>query len=520
MAQGLLLTYLLRARSPRCILLLNVRVNLDDCPADTAEGGPGWIREPTHPSALSIAPDHQKAVQLGTLEPAVFSLLKQWLKPAIVALTLFLCVGFGQHPDALASCALGLTAVLISHQTFGPLRLRRAHSWADFRSRIIRLTFEWCTAAALLLFLGVALRLMDVFPRQVILTWLVITPVMLVMAEYWSARTLFRSHSLRQRHIIIGANEVGAELARRVSKDVGSGTFMGFFDFRSLDRLPEQTREQFAGKCKDVANFVRRNAVNAIYIALPMHNAPRIEQLLREFRDTTASIYFVLDIFGFDLLQARCVELNGIPMLSICDTPFQGMNGLRKRTIDLALASIGLLLLWPLMLAAAAAVKVSSPGPILFKQRRYGLHGEEILVYKFRSMTVCEDGAVVEQAQKDDRRFTAVGRFLRRTSLDELPQLFNVIQGKMSFVGPRPHAVAHNELYRNLISGYMIRHKVRPGITGWAQVHGHRGETATVDQMRQRVQHDLDYLQNWSLWLDIRILFRTALIVFHGRNAF
>jgi putative colanic acid biosynthesis UDP-glucose lipid carrier transferase len=171
------------------------------------------------------------------------------------------------------------------------------------------------------------------------------------------------------------------------------------------------------------------------------------------------------------------------------------------------------------MVAAVIAVKLSSPGPVLFKQRRYGLHGEEILVYKFRSMIVCEDGPVVEQAKTHDARVTAVGRFLRRTSMDELPQLINVLQGRMSFVGPRPHAVVHNEIYRKLISGYMIRHKVRPGMTGWAQVHGLRGETTTVEQMRLRAQYDLDYLRHWSLWLDAKILFKTALIVLHGRNA-
>jgi putative colanic acid biosynthesis UDP-glucose lipid carrier transferase len=172
------------------------------------------------------------------------------------------------------------------------------------------------------------------------------------------------------------------------------------------------------------------------------------------------------------------------------------------------------------MLAAALAVKLSSPGPILFKQRRYGLHGEEIVVYKFRSMNVCEDGPLVVQAQPADARFTAIGRFLRRTSMDELPQLFNVLQGKMSFVGPRPHAVAHNELYRKLISGYMIRHKVRPGMTGWAQVNGLRGETTSVEQMRLRVQHDLEYLRNWSLSLDLQILFKTILLVFRQGNAY
>ncbi len=175
---------------------------------------------------------------------------------------------------------------------------------------------------------------------------------------------------------------------------------------------------------------------------------------------------------------------------------------------------------WPLLLAIAIAVKISSPGPVLFKQRRYGLHGEEILVYKFRSMSVWEDGPVVVQAMRQDLRVTGIGRLLRRTSLDELPQLFNVLQGKMSFVGPRPHAVAHNELYRKLISGYMIRHKVRPGMTGWAQVHGLRGETRTVEQMRQRVEFDLDYLRNWSLWLDVRIILKTAAIVFFNGKAY
>jgi putative colanic acid biosynthesis UDP-glucose lipid carrier transferase len=170
------------------------------------------------------------------------------------------------------------------------------------------------------------------------------------------------------------------------------------------------------------------------------------------------------------------------------------------------------------MLLVAFAVKLSSAGPVLFKQRRYGLHGEEILVYKFRSMTVWEDGPVVVQAVQQDQRITAIGRILRRTSLDELPQLFNVLQGKMSFVGPRPHAVAHNELYRKLISGYMIRHKVRPGMTGWAQVHGLRGETPAVEQMRLRVEYDLEYLRNWSLSLDLRILFKTLGLVFlHGK---
>jgi putative colanic acid biosynthesis UDP-glucose lipid carrier transferase len=231
--------------------------------------------------------------------------------------------------------------------------------------------------------------------------------------------------------------------------------------------------------------------------------------LINALRDTTASVYFVPDAFAFDLIQGRLAEVNGMPVLSVCETPFHGTDAILKRLMDIALGGCAFLLTLPVIVLIAAAVKLSSPGPALFRQRRYGLNGEEITVYKFRSMIVCEDGAVVTQATAKDRRVTAIGRFIRRTSLDELPQLFNVLQGSMSLVGPRPHAVAHNEKYRRLINGYMIRHKVRPGITGLAQINGLRGETETVEKMAERVRYDLEYLRNWSPWLDLRILFKS-----------
>jgi putative colanic acid biosysnthesis UDP-glucose lipid carrier transferase len=297
--------------------------------------------------------------------------------------------------------------------------------------------------------------------------------------------------------------------------------FLGFFDFRSADRVAQVVDpSKHSGHCRDVAQFARTHGVSAIYIALPLCNVPRIGELIRELRDTTASIYFVPDVFAFDLIQGRLVEINGIPALSVCDTPFHGIDALLKRAIDVVIAGLALVGLSPLMLLIAAGIILSSPGPVLFRQRRYGLNGEEIIVYKFRSMTVCEDGPVVPQATQHDRRVTPLGRLLRQTSLDELPQLFNVLEGKMSVVGPRPHAVAHNEQYRKLISGYMIRHKVRPGITGWAQVNGLRGETSTVDKMRLRVQYDLDYLENWSLRLDLHIIARTALRLLRDSNAY
>jgi putative colanic acid biosysnthesis UDP-glucose lipid carrier transferase len=191
-----------------------------------------------------------------------------------------------------------------------------------------------------------------------------------------------------------------------------------------------------------------------------------------------------------------------------------------KRAFDLVIASIGLAAISPVMLACALLVKISSPGPIFFRQRRYGLDGKEILVWKFRSMRSCDNGPVIVQASKDDPRITTIGRILRKTSLDELPQLFNVIEGTMSLVGPRPHATAHNERYRKLIRGYMLRHKVKPGITGLAQVEGYRGETETLDKMQKRVDCDHRYIRDWSVWLDLRILCRTLFVVFKQENAY
>jgi putative colanic acid biosynthesis UDP-glucose lipid carrier transferase len=246
----------------------------------------------------------------------------------------------------------------------------------------------------------------------------------------------------------------------------------------------------------------------------------RVIHLIDQLRDTTASIYYLPDILVFELIQARSIAIAGIPALSMCETPFFGYRAIAKRATDVLISATALLLAAPLMIAIAILVRLSSPGPIIFRQRRYGLNGEEIIVYKFRTMTVTDDGPTVVQATKSDPRTTRIGRFLRRYSLDELPQLINVLAGPMSLVGPRPHAVAHNEYYRKLIKGYMVRHKVKPGITGLAQVRGLRGATQTVEQMEARVEFDLEYLRNWSLELDLEILAKTVVRVFNDRKAF
>jgi putative colanic acid biosynthesis UDP-glucose lipid carrier transferase len=343
------------------------------------------------------------------------------------------------------------------------------------------------------------------------LTWFLVTPAALCLLQVVRLRaSWFAEHLPTRRYIIVGVNEVGLELARRLP---GKG-FSGYFDFRSPDRCsPLVDPDRFAGHCRDLADYVRAHAVGVVYIALPLANVPRLSALINALRDTTASVYFVPDAFAFDLIQGRMAEINGMPVLSVCDTPFHGTDAVVKRTMDVILGGCALLLTLPVIVLIAAGVKLTSRGPILFRQRRYGLNGEEITVYKFRSMSVCEDGAVVTQATARDHRVTGVGRFIRRTSLDELPQLFNVLQGTMSLVGPRPHAVAHNEKYRRLINGYMIRHKVRPGITGLAQVHGLRGETEIVEKMAERVRYDLEYLRNWSPWLDLRILVKSLGVV-------
>jgi putative colanic acid biosynthesis UDP-glucose lipid carrier transferase len=313
---------------------------------------------------------------------------------------------------------------------------------------------------------------------------------------------------------------MGQELAREIAEDPCRGVVKGFFDDRGDGRLAQAQEHALLGGVEDVARYVKQNAIHVVYITLPMTRDPRIVRMLDELRDTTASVYFVPSTLPFEMIQARVDRIGGVPVIAVCETPFYGINGVLKRAADLLITGLVLLAIWPLMAAIAVGIKLSSPGPVLFRQRRYGLDGKEIVVYKFRSMMVCEDGGHVRQARQNDPRVTAFGAFLRRTSLDELPQFINVLTGSMSIVGPRPHAVAHNEQYRGLINGYMVRHKVRPGITGWAQINGFRGETETVEMMKRRIEYDLDYLNHWSLSFDLWIILRTVLVMVKDEKAY
>ena len=322
---------------------------------------------------------------------------------------------------------------------------------------------------------------------------------------------------------IVGMTELGEQLALQIDQVPTLGLRVhGFYDDRDDERchpIPESLGTR-AGALSELVDAARSGEIDLIYIAFPLRAEPRINQLLRELSDTTATVYLAADFYVFDLLHARWGNIGSVPTISLHETPFYGVDGWLKRFEDIVAGSLILLLIAIPMLLIAICVKLTSPGPAFFRQRRYGLNGEVIDVLQFRSMTLIEDGDEIKQATKGDPRVTKIGAFLRRTNLDELPQFFNVVGGTMSIVGPRPHAVAHNELYRKKVHGYMLRHKVKPGITGWAQVNGWRGETDTLEKMEKRVEHDLDYIRNWSLLWDIQIIFMTVFGSGARRNAY
>ena len=454
--------------------------------------------------------------------PAV-ALVKGLLNPIVIVSSLFICTLFYREPFGGQYMVLGILVFLISTQIFDDVDVFRPMRGARPTAEERKVLFDWVLVIGILLFLGFATKLSAQFSRKVVLTWVIVTPFALFLAHA-AARFVVHRLALQKNPsksmVVVGANALGFKLAQRVLDDPYAGVEVkGFFDDRNVTRL-ELEKGPLLGSIGDLPDWVREHSVGTIYITLPMVAQPRIMKLLDGLGDTTASVYFVPDIFAFDLIQARFDQFEGIPVVAICESPFAGFNWILKRLSDIFFALLALLLLWPLMLAIAIGIKWSSPGPVLFKQRRYGLDGAEIMVYKFRSMKVLEDGAVVRQATRGDDRITPFGRFLRRSSLDELPQFLNVLQGTMSIVGPRPHAVAHNEQYRKLIKRYMLRHKVKPGITGWAQVNGYRGETETVEKMQSRVAYDLDYIRNWSVSLDVWIMMRTFGVVFRDRNAY
>jgi putative colanic acid biosysnthesis UDP-glucose lipid carrier transferase len=448
---------------------------------------------------------------------SVTSLVAALLGPLLAVLSYAALLAWHGRPMAPADLMLCLLAFLLSFPG-------RNRFWTPPLTAAGDIALHWTVLLAVLAVCGQLADAFGHFDRGLLLAWALLAPLL-----EWSAFRLGGLLLARlaphfggpRAAVVVGAGALGVKVAqalqehRRVAQ-----RFEGYFDDRVAERTDPAARSRRLGGLADLAAYVQQRGVGAVYITLPLGSQPRIAQLLARLQETTASVYFVPDVFGTPIIQGRLHDMNGVPVVGLCETPFTGINGLAKRVCDVLLASAILLLIAPLLAAIALGVKLSSPGPVIFKQRRNGLDGEEIVVWKFRSMRTQDDGAVVRQATRGDARITPFGAFLRRTSLDELPQFLNVLQGQMSIVGPRPHAVAHNEMYRELIRAYTVRHKVKPGITGWAQVNGLRGETDTVDKMRARVEYDLEYLRNWTLGLDLRIVARTVRLLFFDRNAY
>jgi putative colanic acid biosynthesis UDP-glucose lipid carrier transferase len=456
---------------------------------------------------------------------AAVGVLQVALPAAVVVGTLYTVMPIYGVPHSTNADILALLAALLTialprqRQTFGTPIF--SGSW----SLAIGVIFRWGVILTILLAIGYTAKATEEYSRRVIITWaLATTPLLLIVTLVLdsAAKGLLRDPMNARKTVFVGINEVSGALAKQLSqRKEFCMSVAGFFDDRSEDRLNVDEGEiKLLGRLKDLATYIKTHGVQVIFIALPMRHLQRVRELLDDLRDTTASIYYVPDIFVFDLIQARSGEIFGIPVVALCETPFYGSRGVAKRLIDVLISGTVLLLAAPFMVTIALLVKLSSRGPAIFKQRRYGLDGREFIVYKFRTMTVTEDGVDIAQATKNDKRITSIGGFLRRHSLDELPQLINVLQGRMSLVGPRPHAIAHNEEYRKLIKGYMIRHKVLPGITGLAQINGCRGETAQLEEMQARINFDLEYLRHWSPVLDFKILALTALQLLRHQKAY
>jgi len=412
---------------------------------------------------------------------------------------------------------LGAPLLFLIYADFNALY--RPWRGAPFRQHHFRVFSAWIFVVFTLLFLGFATGRSKYYHREAIFIWFVLTPFVICL---W--RTLFAGFFRRWRKkgnwnfsvAIAGVTTNAIRLGQIFEKDSWLGMeFVGFYDDRSVSRLQHLTEEplEIKGDLQKMVRLARKGEISRVYITLPMTGQKRIQALIYELADTVASVYIVPDFFVFNIIHGKWSSIFGIPTISVFENPFSGAQGWVKRLEDLILGILFLAVAAIPMLLIGILIKSTSKGPVFFAQRRLGLNGEEIKILKFRTLYNIDDDTSfnMKQVMPDDSRIAPMGQFLRSTSLDEIPQLLNVLQGKMSLVGPRPHALGHNEDYRNLIHGYMLRHKVKPGITGWAQINGFRGPTQTPEKMRDRIQFDQWYIRNWSIWLDLKIIFLTLI---------
>lgn len=453
-----------------------------------------------------------------------FSTLFRFIDVVCILALLFLGISLYDQKISNLYALVGLVGVISFSLSAETLQLYR--SWrTSFTSRLPLYTILcWFMAVfAVTIFMFFSKSSEDL-SRLVIGFWFVSSTFVLVGWKLTFRFVLFRRRTLgynTRKVAIIGLTSSGVQLANEFALHPETGfSLEAFFDDRDDQRMSSEYRNMLSGNIEKGVELTRTGSFDVVYIALPLAAQARIDSILRILGDTTVDVHLVPDFFTYNLLNARLSHVGATQTISIYESPMKGLSSLFKRIEDIIGASMILSVIAIPMLIISILIKIDSAGPVFFKQKRYGLSGKSINVWKFRSMTVADNGDVVKQATQGDTRITKLGAFLRRTSLDELPQFINVLEGGMSIVGPRPHAVAHNEEYRKLVDFYMLRHKVKPGITGWAQINGWRGETDTIDKMEKRIEYDLHYIRNWSVSFDIKIVFLTFFKGFIHKNAY
>ena len=410
--------------------------------------------------------------------------------------------------------ALLLTLVLSSIILPATGAFRSEFEWA-FMRRLRRLIAGWAIVVLMLVSIAAMLKTTDLYSRIWFGLWILIASLGLVLVMLVSHAAAIRTRNRNRKNrkiVLVGSGQAAARVEERIQTDPAS-------DMELVARFGKAWSEEPVFPVLDLADYVGGNNIHEVWIAAPWEDKTLLEDSLEQLKELVVDVNVVPDLHQYRLLNQGISEWGGLPVINLAGTPMTEAEKRLKNLFDRLGAFTLIVLLAPLLLLLAVLIRLTSKGPALFRQNRHGVGGEFIEILKFRSMTLHEEPeGQVTQATSTDPRITNIGRFLRKTSLDELPQLFNVLKGEMSLVGPRPHAIEHNELYKSRIPKYMLRHKVKPGMTGWAQVNGFRGLTDTPEKMAMRIEHDLWYIKNWSLWLDLKILLMTPLVMIH-RNA-
>jgi putative colanic acid biosysnthesis UDP-glucose lipid carrier transferase len=457
---------------------------------------------------------------------ALFSLISRLLDALVIITSAYAAYSLRFNSFALNEQYLVVVifAVLLAMVLF-PLcglyhPLRNTH-WPYLLQRLVA---AWALLMLCLIVIGWATKTSTDFSRLWLGYWASMGFLGLFVAHTLTTSVLstLRSQGWHQKRVLIaGIGDGGREVIRRLNTHPWTGFQVVAAADDNYDHLGSKIEGvPVVGMLKRIPQLVERFDIDEVWITLPLSMAYPIDEMLSSLRNTTANVRYIPDMHELRLLNYSVSDVAGLAVLNLTMSPMVGVNRLGKLAQDYILGTLILIAISPIMLGLAIGVKLSSPGPVFFRQQRHGWDGRTFECYKFRTMVVHEQGPTLQQATKNDNRVTKFGAFLRRTSLDELPQLFNVLKGDMSLVGPRPHAVNHNLLYRERIEDYMLRHKVKPGITGWAQINGWRGETDTDEKMKHRVEHDLYYIEHWSIWLDFKILAMTAFKGFVHKNAY